>query len=165
MQQQNCWIDEFASDADAGADIDADADSSSTSSSFSSQGEGGHPPEVPMIEVTRTNTSLRSPDRRQQRREVEVEVKDPHTESKAFLDRAYTRGKIHDCLCFNNGLAHFGVLGWKVMEYLPFRRMDLQPDGSWKAIIWPLPRGEVRDIPENVRVHTSVLKRMQADPK
>lgn len=38
------------------------------------------------------------------------------------------------------------------MEYLPFRRMDLQSDGSWKPIIWPLPMGEVRDVPENVCV-------------
>lgn len=51
------------------------------------------------------------------------------------------------------------------MEYLPFRRMDLQPDGSWKPIVWPLPCGEVRDIPDNVKIHNSVIKRMQADPK
>lgn len=162
MQEQNCWIDEFVSDADP----DADAPSASSSSSFSSLGGDDHPTEVPIIEVTRTNASLGSPERVIPRRmEVEAEVKDPHAKSKAFLERAYTRGKIHDCLCFNNGLTHTGVLGWKVMEYLPFRRMDLQPDGSWKAIIWPLPRGEVRDIPANVRIHTSVVRRMQADPK
>lgn len=84
---------------------------------------------------------------------------------KEFLERSYTRGKIHDCLLFDNGIGWAGVLGWKAMEYLPFRRMDLQPDGSWKAIIWPLPCGEVRDIPDNVKIHCSVLKRMQADPK
>ena len=28
------------------------------------------------------------------------------------------------------------VAMWKIMEYLPFRRMDLQEDGSWKAIRW-----------------------------
>lgn len=49
------------------------------------------------------------------------------------------------------------------MEYLPFRRMDLQEDGSWKAIIWPLPKGEVRDIPNNALIHGSVIKRMEAD--
>lgn len=48
-------------------------------------------------------------------------------------------------------------------RYLPFRRMDLQDDGSWKPIRWPLPCGEVRDIPENVRVHGSVIRRMQLD--
>jgi hypothetical protein len=43
--------------------------------------------------------------------------------------------------------------------------MDLQPDGSWKPIRWPLPCGEVRDIPENARVHGSVIRRMQLDDK
>lgn len=42
--------------------------------------------------------------------------------------------------------------------------MDLQPDNSWKAIRFPLPRGEVRDIPDNALIHTSALKRMKADP-
>ena len=51
------------------------------------------------------------------------------------------------------------------MEYLPFRRMDLQEDGSWKSITWPLPKGEVRDIPADAIIHTSVIKRMEADPK
>lgn len=74
----------------------------------------------------------------------------PVYSSREYLERSYIHGKIHDCLLFNNGLSHIGVLGWKMMEYLPFRRMDLQPDGSWKPIIWPLPCGEVRDVPENV---------------
>src|SRR5436309_1194210 len=50
------------------------------------------------------------------------------------------------------------------MEYLPFRRMDLQEDGSWEAITWPLPKGEVRDIPDDAIIHSSVIKRMEADP-
>lgn len=49
------------------------------------------------------------------------------------------------------------------MEHLPFRRMDLQPDGSWKPISWPLPRGEVRDMPAEALVHGSVIRRMRAD--
>lgn len=51
------------------------------------------------------------------------------------------------------------------MEYLPFRRMDLQADGSWKSIRWPLPKGEVRDVPDDVVVHNSVIKRMKADER
>lgn len=49
------------------------------------------------------------------------------------------------------------------MEYLPFRRMDLQPDGSWKAITFPLPMGEVRDLPEGAKIHHSAIKRMKAN--
>jgi hypothetical protein len=43
--------------------------------------------------------------------------------------------------------------------------MDLQPDGSRKPIIWPLPCGEVRDIPDTVKTHNSVIRRIKADPK
>lgn len=69
--------------------------------------------------------------------------------------------RIHDSLSFDCGLSFGSVLAWKMMEYLPFRRLDLSEDGSWKPIRWPLPCGEVRDIPENARVHGSVIKRMQ----
>jgi hypothetical protein len=175
MKEQNCWIDEF--------------EDNSSSESLPTRANGFGAPELPAIEITGTSPTkettgesqlapnplpgfhqasaeahpLHHPIRRLLRRKhARKEV--PKYSPKEFLERSYTRGKIHDCLCFNQGLSHVGVLGWKIMEYLPFRRMDLQPDGSWKAIIWPLPRGEVRDIPENVKVHCSVIKRMQADP-
>lgn len=70
---------------------------------------------------------------------------------------------IHDSLEFSSGLGVGAVLSWKFMEYLPFRRMDLQPDGSWKPIRWPLPAGETRDIPHTARVHGSVIRRMRRD--
>ncbi|KAM5342326.1 hypothetical protein ACJ41O_013292 [Fusarium nematophilum] len=71
--------------------------------------------------------------------------------------------RIHDSLEFGQGLGHMAVSAWKIMEYMPFRRMDLQSDGSWKPIRWPLPCGEVRDIPDAVRVHGSVIRRMKND--
>jgi hypothetical protein len=40
--------------------------------------------------------------------------------------------------------------------------MDLQPDNSWKSISWPLPKGEVRDIPEGAWIHCSAIRRMEA---
>ncbi|KAL8931604.1 MAG: hypothetical protein Q9211_006847, partial [Gyalolechia sp. 1 TL-2023] len=79
------------------------------------------------------------------------------------LHNAATKGVLHDCLQFNNGLPHGSVLSWKMMEFLPFRRMDLRPDGSWKAISFPLPMGEVRDIPEDAKIHHSAIRRMEAD--
>jgi hypothetical protein len=79
------------------------------------------------------------------------------------LHAAATRGTIHDVLQFKNGVANFGVVCWNIMEYLPFRRMDLQPDGSWKSISWPLPKGEVRDMPDDAIIHNSVIKRMEAN--
>ncbi|KAI1632144.1 hypothetical protein F4809DRAFT_629038 [Biscogniauxia mediterranea] len=71
--------------------------------------------------------------------------------------------RIHDSLEFGSGLSRGQVMSWKMMEYMPFRRMDLQPDGSWKPIRWPLPCGEVRDIPHTARVHGSVIRRMKED--
>ena len=79
------------------------------------------------------------------------------------LHTAATRGVLHDCLEFNNGLGRSSVISWKMMEYMPFRRMDLKPDGSWQAISLPLPRGEVRDIPEDAWIHNSAIRRMEAD--
>lgn len=71
--------------------------------------------------------------------------------------------RIHDSLSYDCGMSFVSVLSWKIMEYMPFRRMDLQSDGTWKPIRWPFPCGEVRDIPDNVRVHGSVIRRMEQD--
>lgn len=71
--------------------------------------------------------------------------------------------RLHDSLSFDCGMSFASVLSWKIMEYMPFRRMDLQGDGTWTPIRWPLPCGEVRDIPDNVRVHGSVIRRMKED--
>ncbi|KAI9651727.1 MAG: hypothetical protein M1831_000510 [Alyxoria varia] len=78
------------------------------------------------------------------------------------LHTASTAGVIHDALSFNAGTPHSGVLSWRFMEYMPFRRMDLKEDGTWAPIRFPLPMGEVRDIPKDAVVHNSVLRRMKA---
>ncbi|KAK4441983.1 hypothetical protein QBC34DRAFT_456886 [Podospora aff. communis PSN243] len=79
-----------------------------------------------------------------------------------MLQKAET-ARIHDSLKFDCGLGWGTVLSWKMMEFIPFRRMDLTEDGAWKPIRWPLPCGEVRDIPENARIHDSVIRRMKLD--
>ncbi len=89
----------------------------------------------------------------------------PRSDFLETLSKAATKGVLHDCLEFNNGLGLGSVLSWRMMEYLPFRRMDLRPDGSWKAISMPLPRGEVRDMPENALIHHSAIQRMEADER
>ncbi|KAF2740474.1 hypothetical protein EJ04DRAFT_600775 [Polyplosphaeria fusca] len=80
------------------------------------------------------------------------------------LHFASTQGRIHDVLQLKNGVAWTSVMSWNIMEYLPFRRMDLQENGQWKSITWPLPKGETRDIPETAVIHTSVIRRMENDP-
>ncbi|PYH92080.1 hypothetical protein BO71DRAFT_34374 [Aspergillus ellipticus CBS 707.79] len=93
--------------------------------------------------------------------------KDASESSRRFREAllcSSTEGLLHDCLSFGSGLSALSVLSWRVMEYLPFRRMDLQKDGSWKPIRWPLPCGEVRDIPDDAQIHVSALRRMKIDP-
>ena len=80
-----------------------------------------------------------------------------------LLHVASTKGVIHDSLLFRRGTPPVGVLGWRMMEYLPFRRMDLKSNGTWAPIRWPLPFGEVRDIPDDAWIHSTALKRMDAD--
>ncbi|KAL4741638.1 hypothetical protein BDV11DRAFT_56038 [Aspergillus similis] len=91
----------------------------------------------------------------------------PSSSSQRFRAALYassTEGLLHDCLSFNSGLSPLSVLTWRLMEYLPFRRMDLQEDGSWEPIRWPLPCGEVRDIPNDAQIHVSAIRRMKQDP-
>ncbi|KAL4928490.1 T6SS phospholipase effector Tle1-like catalytic domain-containing protein [Aspergillus undulatus] len=83
---------------------------------------------------------------------------------KAALYASSTEGLIHDSLSFGNGLPPLSVIAWKIMEYLPFRRMDLREDGSWEPIRWPLPCGEVRDMPTDAQIHVSAIRRMKKDP-
>lgn len=93
--------------------------------------------------------------------------KDQSASSYSFheaLHLSSTKGLLHDCLEFGAGLSVASVLSWRMMEYLPFRRMDLQPDGSWKPIRWPLPCGEVRDMPSDAQIHISAIRRMHANP-
>ncbi|KAM7186704.1 Uncharacterized alpha/beta hydrolase domain (DUF2235) domain containing protein [Naviculisporaceae sp. PSN 640] len=53
------------------------------------------------------------------------------------------------------------------MEYLPFKRMDLNPKTKeWRPMRWPPSRGDTRDVPDEVpiKVHGSVIERMKANP-
>ncbi|KAF2716105.1 hypothetical protein K431DRAFT_308052 [Polychaeton citri CBS 116435] len=84
-------------------------------------------------------------------------------EAETTIKQIGTATQLHDMLSFGGGLGWSAVCAWQVMEHLPFRRMDLQKDGSWKPISWPLPRGEVRDIPSGAIIHSSVLRRMELD--
>ncbi|KAJ5938209.1 hypothetical protein N7454_004551 [Penicillium verhagenii] len=91
----------------------------------------------------------------------------PCGESDAFvqaLTQTMNHGIVHDCLTYGKGVSFLSTLSWRLMEYLPFRRMDLQSDGSWKPIRWPLPCGEVRDIPDDAQIHVCAIHRMEIDP-
>lgn len=85
-------------------------------------------------------------------RDNEKQPSDPSHSIQGALRLLSTKGLLHDCVSF------FSMVCWHTMEYLPFRRMDVQPDGSWKAVRWPLPCGEVRAL-----IHVSAICRMEAD--
>lgn len=79
---------------------------------------------------------------------------------------ASTQHRVHCSLEYGQpGISSGLVSFYRFMEYLPFRRMDLQSDGSWRSIRWPLPKGEVRDVPNDVVVHNSVIRRMEVNEK
>ncbi|KAI9845143.1 MAG: hypothetical protein M1837_005028 [Sclerophora amabilis] len=123
------------------------------SSYFKSQ-HGFRPSNVPEIRVSEGTPT------------IETAANGNDSRKSKFLQALHegaTRGLMHDSLTFNNGLPKGSVMTWNIMEYLPFRRMDLRPDGSWKPIRWPLPMGEVRDIPQDAWIHNSALARMEAD--
>ena len=119
-------------------------------------------PSVPQVQVT----GAESPDISRSKNERSSTNVDRGSLQSAFrqalIDSA-TTSTLHDCLVFGGGLKAGGVIWWNFMEYLPFRRMDLQPDNSWKSISWPLPKGEVRDIPEGALIHHSALRRMESN--
>jgi Uncharacterized alpha/beta hydrolase domain (DUF2235) len=123
---------------------------------------------VPEIDINDTILSAASsvPDPSQPKAQSKP-TSDTSTNTHFFntLHQCATKGLIHDCLTLRSTLSPLSVLAWNIMEYLPFRRMDLLPDGSgrWRVIRWPLPMGEVRDIPDDARIHGSVIARLAAD--
>lgn len=58
---------------------------------------------------------------------------------KQILEETALRATLHDCLRFGGGLSWGGTFRWRLMEYLPFRRLDLAKDGRWKPIRWFVP--------------------------
>lgn len=81
------------------------------------------------------------------------------------LRSAGKHGQLHDSLRYRQGVPWPEVLSWRFLEFLPFRRMDLRKDQTWKPIRWPLPRGEERNIPQEAEIHSSVIMRMKTDPQ
>lgn len=120
--------------------------------------DASSPPVTPMIDQGRAK------DKSRQSSTTETGDEHPHSDFDEMLHKAHV-ARIHDSLSYDCGMSPMSVLSWKLMEYMPFRRMDLQGDGTWKPIRWPLPCGEVRDVPDNARVHGSVIRRMKQDKR
>ncbi|KAE8147770.1 hypothetical protein BDV25DRAFT_142417 [Aspergillus avenaceus] len=96
--------------------------------------------------------------------DFEKPVQDSNGKLFESLRIASTQGLLHDYLKSGEGVPSGTARSWRLMEYMPFRRMILQPDGSWKPTRWRLHRGRRRDIPLDAQIHISVIDRMTADP-
>ncbi len=88
---------------------------------------------------------------------------DEISQFKSALWRAATTSRIHDFLRYGQGVPWSTVLSWKIVEYLPLRRMGLQEDGTWRVIRWPVPLGERRGVPKDAKIHYSAIRRMQGN--
>lgn len=84
--------------------------------------------QVPTIEVSATGS------------EGKVKTRKVELGNRAYfrqiLEETALRATLHDCLRFGGGLSWGGTFRWSLMEYLPFRRLDLTEDGRWKPIRW-----------------------------
>lgn len=111
---------------------------------WSEPDQSGLPDEsgIPSVQVTGSTTPDLLSNSRNEKADLgwtpgsEPEVS-KQSEFRRSLHDAATKSRVHDCLRFNNGLGAMSVISWKIMEYLPFRRMDLKPDGTWSAISFP----------------------------
>lgn len=131
------------------------------------------PPDVPDIRIEASSPPISPQDDTEVPPEMgavstgsdDTGSKEPSQVSSAFHEMMHKAhlARVHDSLNYDCGMSFSSVLTWKLMEYLPFRLMNLQSDGSWKPIRWPLACGEVRGIPNDVRVHGSVIRRMKLD--
>ncbi|KAE8411159.1 hypothetical protein BDV36DRAFT_275648 [Aspergillus pseudocaelatus] len=85
-------------------------------------------------------------------------ARDSSADLDTSLHLSSTKGILHDSLETGEGTGF-----WRLMEHIPFRRMVLQVDGSWKPTRWPLHRGRSRDVPKYAQIHVSAIERMKAD--
>jgi hypothetical protein len=73
------------------------------------------------------------------------------------------RGIVHDYLKRTPQVPYSTVVPWGLMELVPFKRLALQPDETWKVTRWPISMGRMRGIPMDAEIHVSLIRRIQAD--
>ncbi|KAE8381268.1 hypothetical protein BDV26DRAFT_278854 [Aspergillus bertholletiae] len=89
---------------------------------------------------------------------------DPRTEDyDPEIVEAAERAEIHDSLGYDFGRG-LEVLFWRLMEYMPFKRPKVSPDGEVHETRWH-GRGLRRPLPPAAKIHSSVLHRLNYDPE
>jgi hypothetical protein len=90
----------------------------------------------------------------------------PQSLSGAAFNRSLedsAKGLVHDYLKRTLQVPYSTVIPWGIMEFVPFKRLTLRNDGTWKVTRWPLSMGRMRGIPIDAEIHVSMIRRMQAD--
>lgn len=78
------------------------------------------------------------------------------------LEQRRLSNQPHDMLAPGKGASFLGVLGWWVLEVLPFfTRLELEK-GNWVPRQWPPNLGTDRDIPDNAVIHPTVQQMFKA---
>lgn len=78
------------------------------------------------------------------------------------LEAART-SEIHDSLSYDDG-GFFETFFWRLLEYFPFKRPKIGPDGDVTMTRWHT-RGMRRPIPQGAKIHGSVIYRLRTDPE
>lgn len=72
------------------------------------------------------------------------------------------QSQVHDSLDFDSGKG-LTTFFWRLLEYLPFQRRLVQPDGSVITSRWHR-RGQRRPLPARALIHGSVVRKLRQDP-
>lgn len=93
---------------------------------------------------------------------VELGCNDPGEDEIAIMSLESARtAEIHDSLSFDDG-GFLDTFFWRLLEYFPFKRPKIGPDGSITMSRWHR-RGMRRPIPEGSKIHGSVIHRLHSD--
>ncbi|KAF3930308.1 hypothetical protein ABW19_dt0200735 [Dactylella cylindrospora] len=68
----------------------------------------------------------------------------------------------HDPLSFRGGLRFYQVLGWWILEVMPFISRLEYEEGKWVPRYWPPNFGARRDIPADANMHPSLVALYEA---
>lgn len=85
-------------------------------------------------------------------------------ERRAYIDALHqssATGILNDRLDLGSGVSVASALAWNILEHLPIKHLEIQPDGSSTTMHFPLHRGEPRGIPTDALVHVSAIRRME----
>ncbi|GES56851.1 sporulation associated protein [Aspergillus terreus] len=76
--------------------------------------------------------------------------------------RIAEKAELHDSLDYDSGKG-VETMFWRFLEWFPWKRPAVQPDGSIKETRWHF-KGLRRPLPPDAKIHGSVVRRIVSDP-